>query len=139
MSTKSKFNEAALIKLAREIKPVVKNKKGKLHFIEPVDISEVSFMYDPRYSEPAKGLKEIGRVTTEHTTGGFFFKPSVKEVLTQIPNYILNENPVAFSILEGSASISDDRSTSHATTVFYAGKLPEKIKKQPVILAGHKK
>lgn len=93
----------------------------------------MSYIHDPLYVQKAEGLKSVGNVPTTHNYGYHgLFKPSVKEVLEQTPNYILNNKPVAFSV----EFHSQGEGIHHATTTFYTGKLPQKVKKQPVIMNG---
>jgi len=135
MAIKEEFNEKSLIELAKNIKPVVKDKNGDLQFIAPVDISKVSFIWDPLHVKKAEGLETIGNLPTTHSYGYHgFFKPSIKEVLEQTPNYILNNKPVAFSVEFNSLGYG----IHHATTTFYTGKLPQAVKRQAVIMNGKK-
>lgn len=53
---------------------------------------ENSFPWSPRLTAAALGLVEITKIRTLHTYGYYgFFKPSVKEVLSQIPDEYLDE------------------------------------------------
>lgn len=96
------------IKYAKKIKPVLRvkkdgtrvmtedgsfNKSGKLYYIQPVDIKTQAFTWDPRviYSEKPEGLVKVTDIYTLHFDSHFFFKPSVEEVLDNIPGTILDK------------------------------------------------
>jgi len=81
------------------LKPVVKDEQGKLHWIKrPDSLSHIAFTWDPKLEEEATGLKPIKTITTLHTYGYYgMFKPSIKEVLAQVPSKLLNE-AVAFHV-----------------------------------------
>ncbi len=133
---KNNFNETALITLAQQIKPLVANKEGDFCFIEPVDIKDESFTWSPKFLNKASEIKEIGETATHHTAGyAMFFKPSIAEVLEQIPESIRAQNPVAFKT-ELSNNFDHSSYKHIAKTTFYTGELPTSIKSQPVIHKG---
>jgi hypothetical protein len=91
--------------LLKSIKPVV-FKKDKPFYIKPVDSRTAAFTWDPKTTKAAKGLIPLATITTYHTYGYYgFFKPSVAEVLAQIPEALVG-NIVAFST-QGPGSASD--------------------------------
>ena len=68
-------------------------------YIEEVKLFTQSFIWDPKPKEIALGLKPIGDIKTLHTYGyGGFFKPTIAEVLAQIPKECLDK-VVAFEIV----------------------------------------
>lgn len=72
--------------LRTQMQPVVRNSAGELRYIAPVDARRVSFIWDPKFKGLARGLEEIGRITTYHGCAYYgFFKPSIAEVVAQIP------------------------------------------------------
>jgi hypothetical protein len=85
--------------LAERIKPVVRDERNVLSYIKHVDLFSASFLWKPEPLEAAADLTEIGRITTYHTFGyPALFKPSVAEVLAQIPEAYLGA-AVAFEII----------------------------------------
>lgn len=98
-------NEVLEERYAR-IKPLVK-RDGKLYTITKPDLRNQSFIWDPKLEqEVSGGLKEVVKVKTLHTYGHYsLFKPSVAEVLAQIPDYLLDK-VVAFHI-DGPDSVTD--------------------------------
>lgn len=93
--------------LAERIRPVVEfARKGKC-YIEPVDLFRIAYTWDPKSADKAKGLKPLCDITTHHTFGYHgFFKPSIAEVLAQIPAEHLDK-VVAFEIVEGPETADD--------------------------------
>lgn len=82
--------------LSRKIRPLVLQ-DGKLMRIEPPDPRNVAFSWSPVVTEPANGIVEIAKIRTLHGYGYYgFFKPSVAEVIAQIPEEWI-ERTVAFS------------------------------------------
>lgn len=99
--------EHRIHELARRIKPVVEfQRKGKC-YIKPVDLFKIAYTWDPKPAGKAKGLRKLRDITTYHTYSYYgFFKPSIAEVLAQIPEEHVNE-VVAFEIV-GSPESADD-------------------------------
>jgi hypothetical protein len=93
--------------LAERIKPVAEfNSKGKC-YIKPVDLFKIAYTWDPKPASKANGLKALCDITTYHAYGYYgCFKPSIAEVLAQIPQEHL-EKVVAFEIV-GSPQTCDD-------------------------------
>ncbi|OVE74468.1 hypothetical protein BVX95_02370 [archaeon D22] len=101
-----KISDKKMNELYSRVKPVVRcaevryagqvnyelHDKGDLYFIEEVDPREVAFTWDPKPKERADGLIELAQINTLHTYGYHgFFKPSVAEVLSQIPQEYLSD------------------------------------------------
>lgn len=146
----SRFTKDDLLRLARKIKPVMREDKNKTVGIAPIAQGENLFWIPPYpihsqsfigwCSTPikkAEGLKEIARVTTYHTYGGYhgFLRPSTDEAICQCPEDIL-ERVCAFEFQSSSPYISDiynnglDRHV--LTTIYYEGQLPADIADQDV-------
>jgi hypothetical protein len=121
MTTEKKWipeiSEEKIQELAKKIAPVVRfargeqelfrDKKGFLYWIEPVDLFNMAYTFDPKPTKEAVGLKPIGDITTYHTYGyQGLFKPSIAEVLAQIPAELL-ENVVAFEIVKKPETADD--------------------------------
>ena len=88
--------DARLTELLQSIKPLVRVNPTGLHYIEPCDPRKVAFTWDPTPTTPANDLEPICTIRTLHTYGFYgFFKPSIAEVIAQIPEALLIET-VAF-------------------------------------------
>jgi hypothetical protein len=72
------------------------DKKATLLFVDQRDLSQNTFLIDPKPLAIAKDLIPLAQITTYHT-GDFFFKPSAAEVLEQIPDDYL-EKTVAYLV-----------------------------------------
>jgi hypothetical protein len=71
------------------IKPVVR-KGDDLFYIAPPELQEASFLWDPVVTAQATNLQEVGRIVTYHRYGYYgMFKPSIAEVLSQIPEHFI--------------------------------------------------
>jgi hypothetical protein len=91
-----KLTEDRLTQLAGKIRPVVRNSQGVLHYIKPVDLKNVAFTWSPNLDEEAISLTPVKTIRTLHGYGYYgFFKPSIAEVLAQIPADI-EDRVVAF-------------------------------------------
>lgn len=101
-----KVSESIIRERAERIKPVVRF-KGVPHYIEPVDLFTTAFTWDPKAAGRADGLIPLADITTYHTYGYYaFFKPSIAEVVAQIPKGMLDK-AVAFEIVERPESADD--------------------------------
>lgn len=98
--------------LAERIKPVVQFGQENRCYIKPVDLFNIAYTWDPKVADKATGLKSLCDITTYHTYGYYgFFKPSIAEVLAQIPAEHLDK-VVAFEIV-GSPKTADDLNREH--------------------------
>ncbi len=81
-----KISDEELRSRAARIKALVR-KGGKLYTIEqPKNLRQTAFLWDPVFEERSGVVMEIGRVKTLHSYGApSLFKPSIAEVLAQIP------------------------------------------------------
>lgn len=105
-----KITDDELVKRAENIKPVVREQRkfsgDVLFYIKPVDLKNVAFTWDAKPTKQATGLKPIATITTYHAYGYYgFFKPSIAEVLAQIPEQYLKD-VVAFETY-GPDSVTD--------------------------------
>lgn len=93
--------------LSARIKPVVNfSKKGKC-FIKPVGLRTVAYTWEPKPDKKAKDLKPLRDIRTYHTYGYYgFFKPSIAEVIAQIPKELLDQ-VVAFEIIKAPETAGD--------------------------------
>lgn len=118
--------------------PVVKH-EGNLWQIEPVDPDRIAFTWDPVRTHEMIDLIEVARIQTEHSYGApVFFKPSISEVLNQIPEEL--DDITAFQTFIDDRHISlqfnADSSKHVATTILYTGgtvKPPEPYLIQTVV------
>ena len=89
------ITDQRLEELASQIKPVVrfKGKKGRvpkyngvLFYIADVDLRGTAFTWEPKATKIADDLNIYAMIRTFHSYGApSFFKPSIAEVLAQIP------------------------------------------------------
>lgn len=80
-----------LIKLFKTIKPTKEYSGDGLHYITGVDIFNNEFLWYPVKGDKAFKLKDLGTIKTYHRIpdqGHFEFKPSIAEVLSQIPEEV---------------------------------------------------
>lgn len=71
--------------LDSQIKPIV-SFNNKQYYIKKVDIKSMSYIWDPKKISKAKNLLPLQDITTYHRYGyRGIFKPSIAEVLAQIP------------------------------------------------------
>jgi len=104
------ISDERLTELYKRIKPVVtfrrkvkrlrQHQVGELYFIKDVNPRNVAFTWDPKPLQRVDNqLVLIGAIPTYHTWGYYgFFKPSIAEVIAQIPDVFLDE-VVAFETL----------------------------------------
>ncbi len=131
------INHDDLRRLAQQIKPVT-TKEGIQYVHEQRDVVTQSFMGAADKDLAAPELEEYFSTVTFHRYGHpMMFKPSIAEVLAQIPTQMLEKitafesHPISMdpnSCVEGDYHV--------ATTKFYMGKLPEKAEKQDVMIRG---
>jgi len=89
------ISDMKLEDLYKRIKPVVRH-EGNLHYIKDVDLRRVAFTWDPKLTTKAENLERICDITTYHRYGYYgLFKPSIAEVIAQIPEKCLDRT-VAF-------------------------------------------
>lgn len=115
--------------LAERIKPVMRfalgekglfrSPEGYLYHIKPVDLFGITFTWLPESDEKAVGLKPLCVITTYHTYAYYgFFKPTIAEVLAQIPAEHLDK-VVAFEIIGSPETVDDLNREAEALNVGY--------------------
>ena len=89
-----------IIELAKRIKPLyVFNRVPGICFIKPVDPFDIAYTWAPEREAVAPEMPILRDITTYHTFGYYgFFKPTIAEVLAQIPDDII-EQAKAFLII----------------------------------------
>jgi hypothetical protein len=101
------ISDERLAELSERIKPLVRNGDGELCYIRPVDLRGTAYTWSPKIIEKAGEMNVITDITTYHTYGYYgFFKPSIGEVLAQIPaEYV--DRVVAFEIIKSPETADD--------------------------------
>lgn len=96
-----------LQELVKRIRPIVRF-DDKPCFIKPVDPSKVAYTWSPKKFKSIPASIEVFRtIRTLHTYGYYgMFKPSIAEVLAQIPLEDLNA-VVAFEIVKSPETATD--------------------------------
>ena len=93
--------------LSELIRPVVQFDGKGGRYIKPVDLFGIAYTWDPEPEDRATGLVSLCDITTYHSYGYHgFFKPSIAEVLAQIPNEYVGK-VVAFEIVEKPETADD--------------------------------
>jgi hypothetical protein len=93
------ISDERLAELAKRIRPVVRSRSNALAYIEPCDLRRVSFIWDAKITRKASKLVKHATIRTLHTYGYYgLFKPSIAEVLAQIPEDLI-EQTVAFEVI----------------------------------------
>jgi hypothetical protein len=126
------ISDILLNKLIKKIVPVIR-KEDKLYNIELPDLRHTAYTWDTKLKDEHKDLIEVARIKTDHYCGYYgFFKPSVAEVIAQIPEGFINKI-CAFEILadmdsgtEDEVKIYSDGNGHQATTILYGRKLSDK-------------
>jgi hypothetical protein len=110
------IDDGRLRELLERIRPVV-SFGGVLHYIRPVDPRRIAFTWAPKPGRKAKGLVELRQVRTLHNYGHpSLFKPSIAEVLAQLPDDIADRTVAFETVLLD----FDQRRDCHvATTTFF--------------------
>ena len=113
------ITDERLDELFDRIKPVVKFKLRGLCYIQPVDLRSIAYTWSPKSAGKAPKLEPICDITTYHSYGSYnLFKPSIAEVLAQIPDEHL-ENVVAFEIVERPVDADDLNCENEALNAGY--------------------
>ncbi len=104
---KTKTGGVRITQILHLLGKMVPWESGRLHYIRPVDPRSVAYTWEPKHTKEARGLQPIRDITTLHTYGFYgFFKPSIAEVLAQIPEDIL-DSVVAFEIVKHPETADD--------------------------------
>lgn len=106
LASKRELSNNELAELVRKIRPVVRDKNGRCYYIKPVDPREVAFTWDPVLTEEATRITRIETIHTLHSFGYYgMFKPSIAEVLSMVPQNLLDK-VIAFETI-GPSDMSD--------------------------------
>lgn len=91
------LTDARLDELVARIKPVVEF-DGVKRYIQPCHPRNVAYLWDPKPADKAPAFKRVAEIQTLHTYGYIgFFKPSIAEVLSQIPEQLVDQ-VIAFEL-----------------------------------------
>lgn len=104
-----------VLELYKRIKPIVKD-EGKLYYLTDTDPVATSYMWEGKTTVEATGIEPFAEVRTLHKRymmddGPFkvyryVFRPTVSEVLSQIPEELL-ERTVAFQVKTDSEGMTE--------------------------------
>ena len=99
------ISDERISELSQRIKPLI-IRRGLPCYIKPCDPRKTAFSWDPKVAKIARDLKVLCEIPTYHSYGYYgFFKPSIAEVLAQIPEE-LQDKCCAFST-EGPGTAGD--------------------------------
>ena len=121
-----KVPKEIIIELSKIIRPVVE-KGGRLYYIEPVDLFNTAYAWSPKLAEEATDLSVGSTITTYHSYSYYgFFKPTIAEVLSQLPHWEhVLDGVFAFSISMKDEDIEidyDDEYHKAKTTLYHKKK-----------------
>lgn len=94
------LNKSRIEELASKIKPIRFSADG-IEQIMVTDLYNIAFTWDPAVKKiefrdaegQLDGLYEVARIETHHTCGYIaMFKPTISEVLAQIPEHLIKES-----------------------------------------------
>jgi len=114
------ISNTKLAKLCARIRPIVTFPELGKRYISFVDPRNVSYLWDPTATnEEVEGIAELKAITTYHTFGFYgLFKPSIAEVIAQIPEDLLDQ-VVAFEIIKSPEDAEDLKRERKATSAGY--------------------
>jgi hypothetical protein len=85
------ITDERLNELFKRIKPVVEF-NGVKHYIRKCHLRTTAYTWDAKKTKEAPALKEVRSIRTLHTYGYYgFFKPSIAEVIAQIPEDLIDQ------------------------------------------------
>jgi hypothetical protein len=109
-----------LVRFARTLRGYVRHSEGDLYYIKEVNPHNIAFTWDPKAAKKATGLVPLEQIVTYHTWAYYgFFKPTIAEVLSQIPENCL-ESIVAFETDVDSVQLCGDYHVA-STTLYRKG------------------
>lgn len=129
-------NKDEVIALAQRIKPVTRDEKGQLQWIEYSNVKN-TFLWNRIFIAPAPNLVKEAEITTYHSFSYHgLVKPSALEILCQLPAE-LKDKITAFETSLPDSNVyafTDFLLNRHILkTVLYSGELPEAVAGQPVV------
>ncbi|MBE7073736.1 MAG: hypothetical protein E7379_01440 [Clostridiales bacterium] len=152
------MDKQEILKRAYQIKPVMRLQRGKivvinngvlpsrtnLVYISSQDLLSSAYIWDPKVIAQTPKLRKVGKdITTYHTYGHpSLFKPSVKEVLEQIPDGYIKKGVVAFELYIESDNAKEittklcGEGVHRAKVRLYKvveGEVPDVVKNEPIL------
>lgn len=114
------ISNTKLADLCARIRPIVTFPDLGKRYIRSVDPRNDSYIWDPTATnEAVEGIAELQSITTYHTFGFYgLFKPSIAEVIAQIPEELLSQ-VVAFEIIKSPETADDLKRERKATAAGY--------------------
>lgn len=104
---KESKSKEEILELSKKIIPIVSEGKNKYSIIPQKDIFGTSYTWDKKLDRKVKSMATFAEMTTYHSYGYYgFFKPSIDEVLRQIPDDILSE-VIGFEIINNPSTAAD--------------------------------
>lgn len=95
-----------LTKLASKIRPTIRHENKLFYIKPPKDLAKTPFLWEPKMNGEASNLKPVITIMTLHQFGYYgLFKPSIAEVLAQMPVELENQ-AVAFEV-SGPKTVDD--------------------------------
>mgnify|MGYP001031913579 FL=1 len=138
-------NEITLLKKARKVKPIVKQKKGfisKMVFIEPEEICACGYAdFSTPVCEVPK-LVKIGTFDASFKESGYkgYFKPNIADALKYIPAVVV-EDAVAFEVKDAKHDFCAYGHVPGKVIVYRLAKgetMPKDVANQDVRMGGQK-
>jgi hypothetical protein len=112
-------SEDRIKELARRIKPIVEFRGQGKCYIESVNLFDTAYTCDPKSTGRAQDIKPLRDIRTYHKYSfALFFKPSIAEVLAQIPEECL-DRVIAFEIVESPETVDDINNEPEARVAGY--------------------
>jgi hypothetical protein len=113
-----KITDEELHRRAEKIKPLIKVDDGKYFRIKDVDLHKIAFTWSPKYEGEPVQAEEVRVIHTDHLCGRpSLFKPSIAEVLAQIPEGLVDKI-AAFAITGGVICYESGNGHQAVTTLY---------------------
>ncbi len=119
------ISDAALSERMKQVHALRRDREDNLRLVPAHDPRTEAFSMVEGHSDGVRGLREVARITTYHSTGyAMFFKPSIAEVLAQIPPQLFGTGICAFETIPAPhnhlTEIMDSSQSIHrAETILY--------------------
>lgn len=105
-----------ILNWTKKIKPLIKKDNKIYHLDNQCDHFLQSYHWMPIALNEANGLENIGEILTQHSYSYIgFFKPTVAEVIEQIPCYLLEKTN--YFLVE--KIISSENNIHYANTILF--------------------
>lgn len=145
---KQAMSQEQVMAYAAKIRPVLFGLNGEiriyprkddteLYWLKSTPIATTSCTFNAKVIAKAEGLKEIGRIVSYHSYGGYygFLRPSADEAIYQCPKEILDK-ACAFAFMTPTLDLRtlyDSNLDLHRlTTIYFEGAVPPEIADTPI-------